>query len=61
MRRSGGLLVLEIEPDLRDPTSAPLFHRATRAAVTHLAATGRCWTWPRRWRPRSATSPGTTA
>ena len=39
MHRSGGLLVLEIEPDLRDPTSAPLSHRATRAAVTHLAAT----------------------
>ena len=39
MHRSGGLLVVEIEPDLRDPTSAPLSHRATRAAVTHLAAT----------------------
>ena len=39
MHRSGGLLVLEIEPDLRDPASAPLSHRATRAAITHLAAT----------------------
>ena len=32
MHRSGGLLVVEIEPDLRDPSSAPLSHRATRAA-----------------------------
>ena len=39
MHRSGGLLVVEIEPDPRDPSSTPLSHRATQAAVTHLAAT----------------------
>ena len=39
MHRSGGLLVVEIEPDPRDPSLTPLSHRATQAAVTHLAAT----------------------
>ena len=39
MHRSGGLLVVEVEPDLRDVAATQQSTRATRAALTHLAAT----------------------
>ena len=39
VHRSGGLLVVEVEPDLRGPSASQVSTRATRAALTHLAAT----------------------
>ncbi len=39
MHRSGALLVVEVEPDVREPAPTQLSDRAARAALTHLAAT----------------------